>query len=384
MSLEGLFSVFDAWDVLIKARQPKGLARWDKLSYLADNLKGKKSSDITFTTCYPGQEGNKKTLGSVEGNLHFLLGYANPAFHICAYHWSIVDPNLDVVEAERFYRVKGHPSRLELWERSGLEMKDEGDLVDGQPHPGIADVREIEKLKAARKAESITVTSGIGSYTAIPSEGIVYGNHNKQIYAWEMVRDSFFAAANPKLTEKMNEVAELRQEFEDEIAAPVEAPPELLKHIANKYAGEEFDQSVYPMVKSFFPIPSSIVPLETSKGTDVYGVVTPSSIDFYDREGCAARVSVFDSAFHSFDLTKGGDIYSSVLYSMGRKYFGIPDDLVQYLQDNTISKSPSILEGNPTPGFEHVGDTFSDLDAISSTNKSLVVEDDGTFRLVFD
>lgn len=380
MSLDNLFNVFDAWDVLIKARQPKGLAKWDKLAYIADSLKGKKAKDITFTTGYPGQEGSKKTLGSVEGNLHFLLGYANPAFHVATYHWSIVDPNLSLLDAEVLNRTKGHPSRIELWERSGLEMTDEGDLLDGSPHPSVASVREIEKLKASRKSESITVSSGVGSYTAIPSEGIVYGNHNKQVYSWEMIKDSFFAAANPDLSDAMNMVAVAELEFEEEIKASADVP-ELVKHLANQYTGEDFDPEVYPMVKSFFPVPSSVVPLQTELGIDVYGVVTKSSIDFYDREGITSRVSVFDSAFHSFDLIKGGNTYSSVLYSMGRTYFGIPDDLGQYVQKDVAAPVPVVLEGRATPGLEHVGPTLEDVQAIGD-NKQVNVDEDGTYRLV--
>lgn len=378
--MSNLFDIFDAWEVLLKARQPKGLAKWDKLVYLADNLKSKKASDITFTTAYPGQEGSKKILGSVEGNLHFLLGYANPAFHVASYHWSIIDPNLTVIDSEILNRTKGHPSRIELWDRAGLDMKDEGDLVDGNPHPAVADVREIEKLKAARKSESMTVSSGIGSYTAIPSEGIVYGNHNQQVYAWEMIRDSFFAAANPEVAAKMNEFADLKLEFEKELY-PVEEVPELVKHLANKYVGEDFDSNVYPMVKSFFPVPSSVVPLETDKGMTIYGVVTPSSIDFYDREGCTARVSVFGSAFNQFDLNKGGNIYSSVLYSLGRDFFGIPDDLEQYVQNNNALPDSVALQSSPTPGLDLMGSTYAEVNSMA---KSVELLESNLYRLVID
>ena len=150
--MDNILEVFDAWPHLIKARKAKGLEQWQMLSYMARQLEGKKASDITFTTCYPGQEGQTKRLGSVEGNMHFLLGYGNPAFHMAAYHYSILDPNLEEDDAHRLYHLKGHPSRVELWNKSGLPMEDEGDLVDGQPHPEIADIREIEKIKQIGRA----------------------------------------------------------------------------------------------------------------------------------------------------------------------------------------------------------------------------------------
>jgi hypothetical protein len=377
MSIDSIFSVFDAWEVLIKARQPLGLAKWSKLSYLADSLKGKKESDITFTTCYPGQEGNKKTLGSVEGNLHFLMGYANPAFHIAPYHFSIVDPNLSVLDAQVLYRTKGHPSRPELWERTDLELKDEGDLIDGKPHPAVADVQDMEKLKRARKAESITVSSGIGSYTAIPSEGIVYGNHNKQVYAWEMVKDSFFSAANPDLAEKMNAVVQAKEDLEEQMY-PTEEVPELVKHIANKYYGQDFSNEVYPLVKSHFPVPSSIVPLETSTCQDVYGVVTPFSIDFYNREGNPANISIYDYPFGSVDLSKGGNTYASVIHSLGTTYFRVPKDLDQYITSNTSNVSSSVLQGTATRGLSHIGNEYKHVELLTKE----VSKDKGTYRLV--
>lgn len=377
MSLDALFSVFDAWDLLIKARQPKGLAKWDKLAYLADSLKGKKSSDITFTTSYPGQEGSKKTLGSVEGNLYFLMGYANPAFHIAPYHYQIVDPNLTEVDAAVLYRSKGHPSRPELWERTDLEMEDEGDLLDGSPHPAVADVREIVKIKQARRAESVTVPSGTGSYTFIPSEGIVYGNHNKQVYLWEMVKDSFFSAANPDIALVMEEAAASRQELEEVIAGSATVP-ELVKHVAYKYNGQPFHDDIYNLVKSQFPVPGSILPLDAATGEVLYGVVTPSSVDFYDREGCSAKVGVYDSAFHSFDLTKGGDTYSSVVRSFGYQCLGLFKDLDQYIEEVDIVEVPSVLKGTPTTGLDNLGTDYLE---VSSSNKDVVV-DEGTYRLV--
>lgn len=328
-----LLEVFDAWPILIKARQPKGLENWDKLAYMAGQLKGKKASDITFTTCYPGQEGEKKRLGSVEGNMHFLLGYANPAFHLAPYHWSIIDPNITPEDALKIHHLKGHPSRIEFWEATDMEMEDEGDLIDGQPHSEVADVREMYKVAQARKAESITVASGIGVYTAIPSEGLVYGVHNDHVYAWEMVRDSFFAAANPELSEKMNEMAAERERVEEMLYKSHESFfPEQVKHVAHYYANEDFSSEVYPLVKSHYPVPGSVVPVVSdTTGESIYGVVTKSSIDFYNREGQPVNIVIYDLPVSSIDLTKDGDSYASVVKGFGTEYLNLPTDLDEFV-----------------------------------------------------
>ena len=334
--MDHLLEVFDAWPILLKARQPKGLENWDRLSYMAEQLKGKKAGDITFTTCYPGQEGQKKRLGSVEGNMHFLLGYANPAFHVAAYHYSIVDPNLGPEEALKIYRLKGHPSRPEFWEDTGLDMEDEGDLIDGQPHPEVASVREMVKVAQARQSESITVSSGIGVYTAIPSEGLVYGAHNNHVYAWEMIRDSFFAAANPDLTEKMNDAAEERELMDEMTYKSMEySTPEQIKHVAYSHSSDNFVPAVYPLVKSHYPVPGSVVPIVSeTTGEDIFGVVTKSSIDFYNREGQPINVNIYDLPVSSIDLTREGNTYASVVKGFGATYLNLPQDLEEFVVED--------------------------------------------------
>lgn len=374
--------LFDSWEPIEKARKPLGLENWKRLSHMAEQLKGKKASDLTFTTSYPGHEGKKKTLGSIEGNLHFLLGYGNPAFHMAPYHYMIMDPNLTVEDALILYKTKGHPSRPALWQRSELEMDDEGDQIEGHPHPAVADVREIAKVAKAKKAESITVSSGTGSYTAIPSEGLVYGHHNDQVYAWAMLQDSFFAAANPELTEKMNEAAKATTEMEEELSYTAEEEiPELVKHVSYLYNSLSFDDEVYSLVKSNFPLPSSIVPVETSTGVTIYGVVTTNSLDFYSREGCPVNVSVYDIPFTSFDLNKSGNTFSSVLHSFGKKYFGITSDLDQYVVEESPQSTPIIFESTSTESFEMVGGTYQE---VADLSKSVVIDEDGTVRLVVE
>jgi len=310
------------------------------------------------------------------------MGYGNPAFHLAPYHFIVMDPNLSEEDALILYKTKGHPSRPDLWDRADLDMEDEGDLIEGRPHPSVADIREMAKIARAKKAESITVSSGTGMYTAIPSEGLVYGLHNDQVYSWAMLRNSFFAAANPELADKMNEVADAQTAMEEEISHSEEpAIPELVKHVAATYIGEDFDDDVYPLVKSHFPAPSSIVPVESTTGETLYGVLTTDSLDFYNREGSPVNVSVYDIPSASFDLHKGGNIFSSVLYTFGSKYFGITPDLSQYVGEDAPIVAPSALESSPTAGLDALGGDFTDSGLV---NKSVVVEADGTFRLVVE
>ena len=63
-------------------------------------------------------------------------------------------------------------------------------------------------------------------------------------------------------------------------------------------------------------------------------MVTTKSIDFYDRQGLPVNVMVYDLPFASFDLTKGGNIYTSVIHSFGVDYLGICPGLEEFVVED--------------------------------------------------
>lgn len=371
MSIEDLY-IFDAWEPMEKARKPIGLKNWSRLTHIADKLEGKQVKHITFTTAYPGHEGKKKTLGSIEGNLHFLLGYGNPAFYMMPYHWQIIDPNLTDEEALEIHKLRGHPSKPELWDKAELgDVGDEGDVEEGEPHPTIAEKHDEQIRQKLRAEGNITVRAGAGTYVAIPSEGLVYGKHNNHVYKWDMIKDSFLAAAHPELSEKMNEAARELTELRTSVKKS-HSIPETVLYPARKE--QRFSDDVYSLVKSYFPSPGSVVPISVSTDETVYGVVTESSLDFYDRDGSPVEVAVYDRTYKSFDLTRDGNIHPSVLYSFGAAYLGLDrDSLEQFVSDNTVEATSTVVKGQATPGFDEVDE--------HDFEKSVEVIGD-TFRLV--
>lgn len=371
MSLEDL-NIFDSWDPIVKARKAKGLENWSRLKHMSEKLKGKKASDISFTTCYPGKEGQVKILGSVEGNLHFLLGYGNPGFHMAPYHWQVIDPNLDDEAAEELYRVKGHPSRPEIWKEAGMEDKPEGDLELGMPHPAAVAAQE----QAKRESEGIRVAVGAGVYLAVPSEGLVYGEHNGHVYTWDVVKDSFMAAMNPSMVEAMDAAQE-----EDRDVAEKSFGPEVPEMVVHRLVeGEEFFPNVYPLVKSLFPVPGSIIPLETDTRETIYGVVSPGDITFYDRGGAEVSVRAYDRAYKSLDLRRGGDVHPSILLMFGVHYLGLDATELEHLGSfqREIQSAPTVVKGKPSPGFDDIEATQENLEML---NKSVMLVGD-TFRLI--
>ena len=339
---EALFQIFDAWEPLLKARKAKGLANWDKLKHLAERLEGKQSKHITFTCGHPSHtEPTTHTLGSVQGNTHFLMGYGNPGFHMASYHWQIIDPNLSDAEAEKLHKTNPHPARPELWNRRGLEMPDEGELDDGASHPELSGIR-LDDKKAASKT---TIKSGAGEYVVDPGEGLVHGKHNGHVYKWHLVEDSYFAATNPKVVEAM----ESFQSENTEKSRVLSEAPMALRHRCKPGV---FSNTVYPLVKSLFPKPGSLLPLTDTH----YGVVTNNAIEFYNKAAVPVSIRVYGRDYNSFDLEKGGDIHPDLLCSFASIYLGL--DLSEFKSFNTDKlTSPyieNVVEGRPSPGYEDV------------------------------
>lgn len=369
------FNNFDSWEPLFKARKAKGLDKWDRLKNISEKLQGKDIKAISFTCSHPSHGGEpvKHLLGSIEGNLHFLLGYGNPKFHLAPYHWQIVDPNTTDEEAEETFNRMHHPSNPVLWGKSGLSAEDEGDTAEGKPHPMAAAAKKKQQSEAQRQAEAIKAVTPTGSYTVYPSEGIVVGEHNDHVYRWDLVKDTFFTAQNPDVVATMEASAVTKSLFG---VTYKEGIPDLVKQRAREFRGENFDQSVWPLVKSRMPAPGAVLKLETNQAERVFGVVTPTSLEFYGRDCSPVELRVFDRVYKSFDLVPEGNVPPAALSAFMVKHFRINKDFLSEITSDAkpVEKSVICVEGEPSPGWE-------DVDDFSKLKKSIVYEGD-TIRLV--
>lgn len=372
--MSDLLKTFDSWgDILEKARKPKGLGNWKKLSHVAERLADKQAAHITFTCAHPSHEGApmKHTLGSTVGNAHFLLGYGNPAFYLADYHWQVIDPYLSPEEI----KDRQHPSDPELWTKMDLDVDVEGDVSEGDPHPAYKN--KIEGAAEAKKldAERITVKEGYSVYDCYPSQGMVYNTTNGHVYDWSLVKNSFFSAMNPEVAEKMNEFdveAEL-MEMEEPEAVEKGIP----SRIHTLLTPAEFSPYVYSVIQKSFPQPGSAVPLTAQGDETIYGVITPVSIDFYDKTGNPLGVPVYDRVYKSFDLTQDGDIHPTILMNFATKYMGVDKSLLEeFVSKEAHVSSEHLVKSTPTPGFEDVSDDYASVEP----RKVIVVGN--TYRVV--
>lgn len=374
-----ILSMFDAWEPLLKARKAKGLDKWERLQSVSDKLQGKDVKAISFTCAHPSHNGEpvKHLLGSVEGNLHFLLGYGNPQFHLAPYHWRIVDPNTTDDEAAEIFSKQRHPSNPVVWAAVGLDVADEGDLEEGQPHELAKQAKAKKTAADNRAAKAIKAASPTGSYTCYPDEGLVENDTTGHVYRWDLVKDTFFSAQNPQVVEAME-----NSSVQKSIAGVrfVSAPPDEVRAYARKYRGEDYAQDVWPLVKSRMPAPGSLLRLEANQAETIYGVVTPHSVEFYDRTASPVGVRLFDRTYKSFDLTQGGAVPPAGLLSFVVKHFNVNAALLQEVTSSVpLEKSfdmPSFVEGEPTAGFEDI--------ATSETLSKHVVLDGDVLRVVLE
>lgn len=318
-----IFETFDAWEPIIKAREAKGLGKWKKLETIAGLLQGKKAEHITYTCSHPSHDGEevRHVLGSTTGNLHFLMGYGNPGFSLAPYHWLIIDPNLDEKEVSNF----PHPSRPEFWKSSGLEIRPEGDLKDGKPHPQSKKVLDSSERKAKLQQEAVRAKNGYREYLGVPSLGLVFGLNNNQVYKWDLVKDSFFAVTNPDFSLAMS-----KENEEDNVDKSIQLG--------------DFDSSVYPIVKEYFPKPGSVIPLQTRSGS-IYGLVTKKSIEFLDSNGAPTQVLIFDQVQKSIDLTSNGLSHPEVIANIAVNVLNI---------NPVVTEERTVVKGMPSIGFDDV------------------------------
>lgn len=312
---------------IVKARKAKGLDKWKKLQSIAGKLEGKSAGDITYTCSHPSHAGQevRHVLGSSMGNLHFLLGYGNPGFHLAPYHWLVMDPNLTDDDVSD----KKHPSNMKYWRAVGFDTIEEGDLAEGTPHPGATKALEQDRKQKTIEQEAVTADNGYRAYMGIPSIGLVFGLDNDHVYKWDLVKNSYFAAANPDFVEAMNEA-----DLDEEQVADLDP---VVKHVPVSYA-DTYDSDVYPLVKSMFPNPGTVVPME-----GMNAVLTENSVEFYTDEGAPAEVLIYDRVYKSIDLRIDGDVHPEIVVNFATQVLNI---VPEYGTDSTVVK------GHPTPGYE--------------------------------
>jgi hypothetical protein len=240
-----------------------------------------------------------------------------------------------------------------LWSKTGLDVGEEGDVDEGDPHE-LKVQPAVETKQSEEKRDGIRVQSAAGVYVCYPKEGLVYGEHNGHYYTWDLVKDSFFAVQNPKVTEAMEAADTLKSLGGHRYRVGI---PAALRSYTSQYKGESYDENVWPLVKSRMPAPGKILKLENAHGETLFGVTTPTSLEFYDRAASRVSVELFDRTYDRFDLVRDGNVPPASLFSFLTKHFQVNKNFLSEVAtapDPLTKGTVFSVEGEGTPGWEDV------------------------------
>ncbi len=281
-------SIFDAIEPLAKGKS-------SSMKKLAKKLVGKEVRHISFTCGHPSHaEPVVHLLGTIEGNTHYLLGFANPLFVAAPYHFQLIDPSLPIGVATRLFKMIGNPSNPALWP-AGIQAGPEGETKD------------------TPKEASATVTFGASSYQVTGT--MVTCAATQAMYAPELVCLSYMPS------QKM-------MQAEAAAAEVVDTTPSTIKALCASEVSV-FVDDVYPFVRNTFPGPGTCVPINTESSETIYGIMTNKSVDFYNRAGEKAGLEVFGRRLTELDLVAGGNSHPSVLVNFAEKHLSIDVDLIK-------------------------------------------------------
>lgn len=287
------FEIFTAWSPLLKSHS-------EQITNVANILADKSGKDITFTAIDMAGNLEEFVLGTIEGNSKFLLGYCNPGFKLCPYHFVILDPNITEDEAQKLYDERGHPANPRFWAEFDIEPFAEGD-DEGTPHSSFSS-------EGSDSTDSSFEFSFKGqSYIADPENQLVYSQSEDKVYHWNLLRNTYFSSQNPELYGLM----ELHKVVKQLTLSPVEETASVNK-------GFDWHNEVLPLVKGVLPRPGSVIKVET----DTFGIITTDSIEFTNKQGVAKSINILDNSVTDISLTTDG-VGTVILLKFLEKYLHV-------------------------------------------------------------
>jgi hypothetical protein len=303
------YGPFTAWESLFKS-----LGDREQIAALAELLASKSLSSLEFTALEPSGGTRKYYLGSSDGNTKFLLGFCSPGFYLAPWHFRVIDPSLSDSQAEYFYEVLGHPSKEDLWVEAGVLPEAEGDFEEGTPHPFFGGFRE------AKKSKDIKLDLGGASHILSVDNRTLVNLGLEVSYPLDIVEASPQYYWYPELKNQMESFpkeedytepfVEDTEEFDD-----TEESPAVFK-------GMDFSAGVFPLVKTAFPKPGTVLSL----GNEFNALVTPASIKFLTKSMKQGYYSSYDLESLSL-IDDDNNVTSDLLADFASEELGIKEDI---------------------------------------------------------
>jgi hypothetical protein len=96
--------------------------------------------------------------------------------------------------------------------------------------------------------------------------------------------------------------------------------PEPLKILVNAVKGKRYNEEVYPLVKSQFPKPGTVINVG-----EHFAVFCPNSVIVFDKEGETTPLQLWDTTNYSgrLDLYKGGSTFPCAIINFAKEYLAM-------------------------------------------------------------
>jgi hypothetical protein len=214
-----------------------------------------------------------------------------------------MDPSVSEEMAKNIYDAKGHPSILAFWAAAGQAPFTEGDVKEGKPHPdAIVLPKQDNVFKFSFRGKK---------YEANPDTQLVTCVTTDHTYAWALVQNTYLASQIPELALTMEPLPEIEKKL---------PYPEPLKILVNAVKGKRYNEDVYPLVKSTFPKPGTVI--NTGAG---FAVFCPTSVVVFDKEGEVSPLQLWDTTNYSgrLDLHKGGSTFPCAIINFAEEFLAM-------------------------------------------------------------
>lgn len=340
--LDPILQVFTGWKPHAESLQSSGQNVTEGLRAAIVAASSMSAQDLTFTACDPLHKGRslQYVLGTIEGNEAFLNGRINPGFRVTSDHFLVLNPTLSKAEAEDWHAKIVHPANPSLWALTGLKCLPEGP-PQGLPHPRAA------LMVAKATSDKDAIANGVKfesfgyAYLGVPDQQWVYDLTSKYPISWELFQHSYLASAEPDLAATMDAATD-----EEEEPLDVET--------VEKHA---FDDAVYSLVKSTYPLPGASVPFELDTGEVANALVGTASIRFTNREGASVKLSYLGNELSEVSLVDGDN--PAAVFAVTKAILGINTDTAMAMTDVLSDMASKSTDCDLEDDFSNLSDTDS-------------------------
>lgn len=183
-----------------------------------------------------------------------------------------------------------------------------------------------------------------GVFHVDPKNKKAYNKNNGYAFDWDIVSQLPSFQKQSALLHAVNTFSDDKLEHLD-----AHDIPDVIADLAAEAIGASaapgsvpFADTVWPFLQKHMPSPGSVIPIGVVGGVEVFGVVTPETVDFYDKDGNDVSLMGADGPLAYLDLTKTPSNAT------------VPEDLINFKVDildggSSLATTPAVSVPEAAP-----------------------------------